>query len=93
MNKTGEHKTVQARILAYAQEIGWSLVSREEAEERRGGIPAPLRKKDGDRNRLRQGFGGRDVPAPLEIRFHDIIAHRFVAKGKLCDKSSILLSR
>ena len=24
----GEHKTVQARILAYAQEIGWTYVSR-----------------------------------------------------------------
>jgi type I restriction enzyme, R subunit len=34
--KPGEHKTVQARILAYAQEIGWALVSREEAERRRG---------------------------------------------------------
>jgi len=36
MSKPGEHKTVQARILAYAQEIGWSFVSREEAEQRRG---------------------------------------------------------
>ena len=36
MSKPSEHKTVQARILAYAQEIGWSLVSREEAEFRRG---------------------------------------------------------
>jgi type I restriction enzyme R subunit len=36
MPKPTEHKTVQARILAYAQEIGWTLVSREEAEERRG---------------------------------------------------------
>jgi len=34
-----EHKTVQARILAYAQEVGWSLVSREEAEQRRGFDP------------------------------------------------------
>jgi type I restriction enzyme R subunit len=34
--KPGEHTTVQARILAYAQEIGWSFVSREEAEQRRG---------------------------------------------------------
>jgi len=32
--KPGEHKTVQARILAYAQEIGWSFVSREQAEQR-----------------------------------------------------------
>lgn len=31
-----EHKTVQDRILSYAQEIGWSFVSREEAEVRRG---------------------------------------------------------
>jgi type I restriction enzyme R subunit len=34
--KPGEHKTVQARILAYAQEIGWSYVPRPEAERRRG---------------------------------------------------------
>ena len=31
-----EYKTVQARILAYAQEIGWSFVPRDEAERRRG---------------------------------------------------------
>ena len=31
-----EHKTVQARILEYAQDIGWTLVSRDEAEQRRG---------------------------------------------------------
>ena len=31
-----EHKTVQARVLAYAQEIGWSFVFREEAERRWG---------------------------------------------------------
>ena len=37
MSKPGEHKTVQARILAYAQEIGWTIVPREEAEQRRGG--------------------------------------------------------
>ena len=30
-----EHKTVQARILTYAQEIGWTVVSRKEAEKRR----------------------------------------------------------
>src|SRR5690348_15170553 len=39
MAKPGEHKTVQARILAYAQEIGWTYVSREEAEIRRGFDP------------------------------------------------------
>ena len=31
-----EHKTVQARILQYAQEIGWIFVPRDEAEQRRG---------------------------------------------------------
>lgn len=31
-----EHKTVQARILHYAREIGWRYVSRAEAEARRG---------------------------------------------------------
>lgn len=36
MNKPSEQKTVQARIFAYVQEIGWSLVSRDEAEKRRG---------------------------------------------------------
>jgi len=35
MSTPGEHKTVQARILAYAKEIGWSFVSREEAKRRR----------------------------------------------------------
>ena len=35
----GEHKTVQARILEYAEAIGWTIVSREEAEQRRGFDP------------------------------------------------------
>src|SRR4051794_22793444 len=35
MPKPGEHKTVQARILAYAQELGWTFVTRAEAERRR----------------------------------------------------------
>ena len=37
--KPGEHKTVQARILAYAQNVGWTVVSREQAEPRRGFDP------------------------------------------------------
>ncbi len=36
MAKPGEHKTVQVRILAYTQEIGWRYVSRAEAEAQRG---------------------------------------------------------
>lgn len=35
MAKPSEHKTVQARILKYAQELGWTYVSRSEAEIRR----------------------------------------------------------
>ena len=35
-----EHKTVQARILTYAEAIGWTFVPREQAEQRRGGTPA-----------------------------------------------------
>ena len=62
MPTPGEHKTVQARILEYAEAIGWTIVSREAAEKRRGGIPAPLRKKDGD-------GGDRNVPAPLSLFF------------------------
>lgn len=36
MPTPSEHKTVQSRILKYAQEIGWSFVPKEEAERRRG---------------------------------------------------------
>jgi type I restriction enzyme R subunit len=36
MPAPGEYKTVQARILKYAQEIGWKFVPREQAEARRG---------------------------------------------------------
>ncbi len=39
MSTAGEHRTVQARILAYAETIGWTFVSREEAERRRGFEP------------------------------------------------------
>ena len=38
MPTPGEHKTVQARILEYAEAIGWLLVSRTEADARRGGV-------------------------------------------------------
>ena len=39
MPAPGEYKTVQSRILKYAQEIGWTYVSRAEAEARRGFDP------------------------------------------------------
>jgi type I restriction enzyme R subunit len=44
-----EHKTVQARILKYAEAIGWTFVPRKEAEVRRGLVKdnPPLRRQDG----------------------------------------------
>ena len=39
MPTPSEHKTAQARILAYAEAIGWTFVSSEEAEQRRGFDP------------------------------------------------------
>ena len=36
MPTPGKYKTVQARILAYVHEIGWTYVPRDEAERRRG---------------------------------------------------------
>ena len=39
MPAPGEHKTVQARILEYAEAMGWTIVPREEAEGRRGFDP------------------------------------------------------
>ena len=39
MPKSSEHKTVQARILKYADQIGWTFVPREKAEKRRGFDP------------------------------------------------------
>lgn len=40
MPTPGEYKTVQARILAYAEAIGWTIVSREVAEQRSRFDPA-----------------------------------------------------
>ena len=36
MPAPNEYKTVQSRIIKYAQEIGWTFISRIEAEKRRG---------------------------------------------------------
>lgn len=42
MTVPGEHKTVQARILEYAEAMGWTIVFREQAEQRRGFDPDVL---------------------------------------------------
>jgi type I restriction enzyme R subunit len=39
MPKPSEHKTVQGRILKYAEKIGWIFVPHEDAEARRGFDP------------------------------------------------------
>ena len=36
MPKPGEHKTVQKRILEYARETGWTVLSQSKAEDLRG---------------------------------------------------------
>jgi type I restriction enzyme R subunit len=63
MPTPSEHKTVQARILAYAQEIGWTFVPREEAEERRAGFPT----------RQYGEIAGRNAHAPLSLFFDDLL--------------------
>lgn len=51
MPKPSEHKSVQARILAYAEAIGWTIVSPEDALERRAGFPTRrLPRTDGQEN-------------------------------------------
>ncbi len=46
MSKPTEQKSVQARILKYAQEIGWKYVGQKEAEERRGFDPQGVSPRD-----------------------------------------------
>jgi type I restriction enzyme R subunit len=54
MPKPTEHKSVQSRILTYAEDIGWNFVSRSESEQRRGFDPAgnSPREKAGNASRF-----------------------------------------
>ncbi len=71
MPTPSEHKTVQSRILAYAEAIGWVVVPREEAEKRRAGFPT--------RHSLHQCNGGQECPpsvspnSPLSLFFDDLL--------------------
>jgi type I restriction enzyme R subunit len=65
MPKPGEHKTVQTRILQYAQEIGWTYVSRAEAEKRR--------RFDAD------GITAEDRARPASPYFGDLLHSRVCA--------------
>lgn len=51
--KPSEHKSVQARILKYAQEVGWSFVSQNEAEERRDFDSAGISSREKAKNASR----------------------------------------
>ena len=76
MPKPGEHDTVQARIIGYAQAVGWAFVPREEAEQRRGGIPAPFESKTGGKKTpapFESKTGGKKTPAPLSLFFDDLL--------------------
>ncbi len=53
MSKPTEHKSVQARILKYAQEIGWSFVPQSEAEQRRGFDPSGASPREKAKNASR----------------------------------------
>ena len=68
MPTPGEHKTVQARILAYAQEVGWTSVSREIAEARRG--------KNGGQSPSPKGYGGPGE-CPPSLFFDDLLDAKF----------------
>jgi hypothetical protein len=48
MHTSGEHKTVQALILEYAEAIGLSVVSREKADQVMAGWARACRKIQGD---------------------------------------------
>jgi type I restriction enzyme R subunit len=51
--KPTEHKSVQARILKYAQEIGWKYVPQNEAEQRRGFDPSGISPREKSKNASR----------------------------------------
>ena len=73
----GEHKTVQSRILAYAQNVGWTLVSRKEAERRRGlkesGLFSPLDSSTDAGKKTRFPVAGWKTRTPLSLFSDDLL--------------------
>ena len=53
MPKPAEHKSVQARILKYSNQIGWTIVSQGEAEGRRGFDNSAASPREKDKNASR----------------------------------------
>jgi type I restriction enzyme R subunit len=81
MPEPGEHKTVQARILKYVQEIGWAYVPREEVERRRGFDPAGVTPEEraGETSLF---FGDlRHQLMTAQIRVQDLILSNLEAVG------------
>ena len=68
VSKPTEHKTVQARILAYAEAIGWTIVSPDEAAEQRAGFPTRrLPRTDGEE------CSPSPAPAPSSLSFPSLL--------------------
>ena len=103
MPTPGEHKTVQGRILEYAEavhlrqppsprlgrsrgyggQVGWTMVSREEAERRRG-----LNRKE--RREHKEGFDGSIWPQaaakfPGWEFWHRLCQNRLLASEHFCN--------
>jgi type I restriction enzyme R subunit len=73
MPTPGEHKTVQSRILEYAQAVGWTFVSREEAERRRAGFPTRLGLPHGGQECPPSAIAGKNARASLSLFFDDLL--------------------
>ena len=71
MPKPTERMTVQTRILAYAQEIGWRIVPRAEAEARRDFDP--------------DGATPEDSARPASLYFGDLLHHLITAQIRVHD--------
>lgn len=68
MSKPSEPKTVQARILAYPEAIGWTIVPPEDATERRAGFPTRrLPRADGEE------CPPSPAPAPSSLFFPSLL--------------------
>jgi len=72
-------RQVQARILKYAKEIGWTFVPRDEAERRCGFTPHPsplLQEERGNTDAAHKAslfFGDmRHQPMAAQLRVHDL---------------------
>ena len=78
MNENTDISRFNILCLAYAQEVGWTFVSHEDAEERRAGFPTRRIQKNGGQEptspRLRRSRCPPSVArAPLSLFFDDLL--------------------